>query len=447
MSFTGIQLNVLKISMEGFLDFIVSNLLTEPVILIGLLICIGYIASKEKPVKIITGTITAMVGIKMIIFGGSQFSSIFKPITTAVANSFGIQGYIMDSYAMKATTQEALGNAFGLVGYVFIIAFTVNLILVWFGKYTKARGVFLTGNAGIAHSQAILWLVLAVLGVSNTSAVIIAGILIGIYWAYSSTLAYKTIDAVTDGAGFTIGHNLQLGIWFFGKIAHFFGNPEQDAENLKLPGWLSIFNNNVTSVAIIMALFVGAFMSPLGISGIQEIAGSQHWFNFIILTGINFSMVMVILLTGVRMMCGELTGAFKGIQEKFVPNAIPAIDVPALFPFSPNAATFGFIFTTIGTVMAMFVLLAMKSSIMVLPGFTPLFFSGGPIGVVANKFGGIKSVIVCSILLGFIQTFGTVWAINLMMYPTGSGWSGMFDFATLWPAVTEVMKFISGLIH
>lgn len=428
--------------MNAFISFLVNDFLTEPVILIGLLICVGYILNKEKIVKVITGTISAMVGIQMVIFGGTQFTNIFKPITTAVASSFGIHGYIMDSYAMKATTQEALGNAFGLVGYVFLIAFVVNLLLVWLGKYTKAKGVFLTGNAGIAHSQAVLWLVIATLGITHTSAVLVSGVLVGVYWAYSTTLAYKTLEDVTDGAGFTVGHNQQIGIWFFGKIARFFGNPKQNAEHLKLPGWLSIFNNNVTSVAIIMAVFVGAFMSPLGIDGIQKLAGKTHWFNYIILTGINFSMDMVILLTGVRMMCGELTGAFKGIQERLVPNAVPAIDVAAMLPFSPNAATLGFIFTTVGTILAMGGLLLSHATIMVLPGFTPLFFSGGPIGIVANKYGGIKSVIVCSILLGIIQTLGTVWAIQLMMYPNGAGWSGMFDFSTVWPAITEVFKFI-----
>ncbi|MEG0330258.1 MAG: PTS sugar transporter subunit IIC [Longicatena sp.] len=433
--------------MDGIIKFITNDFLTEPVILIGILICVGYILTKEKPTKVITGTITAMVGIQMVIFGGSQFTSLFKPITAAVANSFGIQGYIMDSYAMKATTQEALGSAFGLVGYVFVIAFAVNLILVYFGKYTKAKGVFLTGNAGIAHSQAILWLVIAALGLGNMYSVAIAGVLVGVYWAFSTTLAYKTVDDVTGGAGFTIGHNQQIGIWFFGKIAHFFGKPEQDCENMKLPGWLSIFNNNVVSVAVIMTLFVGAFMSPLGIEGIQKLAGKQHWINYIIMIGINFSMNMVILLTGVRMMCGELTGAFKGIQEKLVPNAVPAIDVAALLPFAPNSATLGFIFTTIGTILAMFVLIGMGAGIMVLPGFVPLFFSGGPIGIVANKYGGIKSVIICSLLLGFIQTFGTVWAIGLMAYPKGVGWSGMFDFATFWPAVTQFMNWIGNLIH
>ena len=262
----------------------------------------------------------------MVIFGGNQFTNTFKPIVTAVSEATGIQGYIMDSYAMKATSQEALGDRFGLMGYAFLIAFAVNIILVYFGKYTKAKGVFLTGNAGTAHAQSVLWLVLANLMVGNAAAVVITGVLVGVYWAYSTTLAAKVCDDVTGGAGFTVGHNQQIGIWFFGKIAHFFGKKEQDAENLKLPGWLSIFNNNVVATCVIMWIFVGGFMAPLGISGIQELAGKDNWIVYIISVGIAFSMDMVILLTGVRMMCAELTESFKGIQEKLVPNAIPAID-------------------------------------------------------------------------------------------------------------------------
>lgn len=433
--------------MKAVVDFLVKDFLTAPVILIGLLICIGYLLKKEKATKVIIGTISAMVGIQMVIFGGAQFTNTFKPIATAVSEATGIQGYIMDSYAMKATSQEALGDAFGLMGYVFIIAFAVNMLLVFFGKYTKAKGLFLTGNAGTAHAQAVLWLVMSNLLIRDYRAVIISGVLVGVYWAFSTTISYGVINEVTGGAGFTIGHNQQLGIWFFGKIAHLFGNKEQDAENLKLPSWLSIFNNNVVSVCVIMWFFVGAFMIPLGTSGISELAGGTHWFTYLIMVGINFSMDMLILLTGVRMMCAELTESFKGIQEKIVPNAVPAIDVAALLPFSPNAATLGFIFCTIGTIISIAILLLIKSPIMVLPGFVPLFFSGGPIGVVANKKGGIKSVIICSTLLGMIQSFGTIWAIKLMMYPQGVGWSGMFDFSTFWPAVTQILRWIGSAIH
>ncbi len=432
--------------LNSILDAI-YNLLMAPVVMMGLLVCIGYILGKKPPVKVITGTISTMVGIQMVIFGGNQFSNTFKPITTAVSEAFGITGYIMDPYAMRSTTTEALGDLFGLVGYVYLIAFLVNIVLVYFGKYTKAKGVLLTGNSGVAHSQAILWLVVAYLGLGSTASMIIAGILVGLYWAYSTTLAVNVCDKVTDGGGFTIGHNQQIGLWFFSKFAGKFGDPKKsDAENLNLPGWLSIFNNNVASVAILMTLFMGLYMAPLGISGIEEIGG-ENWILYLITLGIEFSMDMVILLTGVRMMCGELVGAFKGIQEKIVPNAVPAIDVAALLPFSPNAATLGFVFTTLGTVLAIGILYLVGSPIMVLPGFIPLFFTGGAVGVVANKYGGIKSIIICCIILAFIQTFGTVWAISLMKYPSGVGWSGMFDWATVIPGVTEILKFIGNLIH
>ena len=433
--------------MNVVLKFLLNDFLTKPVILIGLLICIGYILRREKATKVITGTISAMVGISMVLFGGNQFTATLRPIVEAVSKATGIQGYIMDSYAMKATSQEALGDRFGLMGYAFLLAFAVNLILVYFGKYTKAKGIFLTGNAGTAHAQSVLWLVIANLAVGNTAAVIITGILVGIYWAYSTTLAAKVCDEVTGGAGFTIGHNQQIGIWFFGRLAPFLGKKEQDAENLKLPGWLSIFNNNVVATCIIMWIFVGGFMAPLGISGIQELAGKDNWIVYLITVGIDLSMNMVILLTGVRMMCAELTESFKGIQERIVPNAIPAIDVAAILPFSPNAATLGFLFCTIGTVISIGILLLIKSPIMVLPGFVPLFFSGGPIGVVANKKGGVRAVIISGILLGMIQSFGSVWAIQLMQYPQGIGWSGMFDFATVWPAVTQVMHWIGGALR
>ncbi|MCM3763640.1 PTS sugar transporter subunit IIC [Neobacillus niacini] len=426
---------------------IIKEFLTQPAIIIGLLVGVGYALSKKPPVKVITGAVSAAVGLLLVLFGGNQFSQTFKPIVDAVSKEYGIKGYLMDSYAMKATTQEALGNNFGFVGYVFVIAFFVNLILVFFGKYTKAKGIFLTGNAGVAHSQALLWLVSYWLGIGWVPAIILSGILLGIYWAFSTTLPINAVAKATNNAGFTIGHNENVGVWFFSKFAHWFGDPEkEDAENLKLPGWLSIFNHNVTAISIIMTIFTGGFLLTIGIPKIEEMSGGQNWLIYIITLGLQFSMYMVILLQGVRMMVGEISASFKGIQEKLIPNAVPAIDVAALLPFSANAATLGFIFTTFGTLMAMGLLLVFKSPIMVIPGFVPLFFAGGPIGVIANRFGGYKSTMVCGILLGLIQSFGSVWAITLMGIPDGVGWSGMFDFSTVWPAATEVLKLIAKLL-
>lgn len=93
------------------------------------------------------------------------------------------------------------------------------------------------------------------------------------------------------------------------------------------------------------------------------------------------------------------------------------------------------------------ILLLVHSPIMVLRLCTSVF-SGGPIGVLANRMGGYRSVIICTFLLGIIQTFGTVWAIPLTgLAENGVGWTGIFDWATVWPAICEVLKFIAATFH
>lgn len=53
--------------------------------------------------------VSAMVGLMMVLFGGFQFSATFKPVADAVSKSYGIHGYLMDSYAMKAATKLLSG--------------------------------------------------------------------------------------------------------------------------------------------------------------------------------------------------------------------------------------------------------------------------------------------------------------------------------------------------
>lgn len=42
------------------------------------------------------------------------------------------------------------------------------------------------------------------------------------------------------------------------------------------------------------------------------------------------------------MAIGEIVPAFKGIADRFVKGAKPALDAPTVFPFAPNAVIIGF---------------------------------------------------------------------------------------------------------
>lgn len=88
----------------------------------------------------------------------------------------------------------------------------------------------------------------------------------------------------------------------------------------------------------------------------QDLSGTTNYLVFAFLQAIQFVVGVYVLLSGVRLILGEIVPAFRGIAMKLVPNAIPALDCPVLFPYSPNAVILGFITTTIGTIIAMFIL-------------------------------------------------------------------------------------------
>lgn len=44
-----------------------------------------------------------------------------------------------------------LGDNFGYVGYVFVLVFFINLLLVLFGCYIGVKGIFFIGNIGVFY--------------------------------------------------------------------------------------------------------------------------------------------------------------------------------------------------------------------------------------------------------------------------------------------------------
>ncbi len=55
-------------------------------------------------------------------------------------------------------------------------------------------------------------------------------------------------------------------------------------------------------------------------------------------------------------MIAEIVPAFKGISDKLVPNARPALDCPVVFPYAPNAVLVGFLSSFAAGLIGMFTL-------------------------------------------------------------------------------------------
>jgi PTS system ascorbate-specific IIC component len=436
-----------------FLGFI-DKFLGQAPLLLGTVVFIGYMLLGKKWYDSLAGFIKTYVGFKILQVGTGGLVATFKPIIESLTARYGIQALVIDPYFGQTSATEFLDSVGSLafVGYVMMIAFAFNILLVAFRKITKIRTLFITGHIMYQQSAVLLWALYWVIegtGMATVSwpLVVVTGLLMGTYWSVMSNLIIEATQEVTDGAGFTIGHQQMFGAWIAYKLGGKLGNKEHDVNHIETPGFLSILNDNVVANALIMTVFVGTIMFILGKDSF-EYAPSKYFFaTYVWETCAYFAVYITILLTGVRMFVAELTASFQGISDKLLQGSVPAVDCAVTFGFSPQAPSYGFIFGFFGQMVGIFTLVALGSKILIIAGFICLFFDNGTLAVFANKAGGRRAAAIIPFIAGLIQVFGSALVLNFLIGPEQViGWMGMFDWATLFAGITIGANYLGIII-
>ena len=458
--------------MQGFLNvlisiwqFISTYILQKAPFMIGFITLLGYVLMKKKWYDVLGGTLKAIIGMLILNVGSGGLVSNFRPILAGLKDRFNLTATVIDPYfgqnAVTDGVEATFGAAFSQVMMLLLIAFIVNILLVRFNKITKCRSLFTTGHVQVQQASTAYWLILFALptlwqgGVKTVPMLIIMSILLGAYWAVGSNLTVKPMQELTDGAGFAIAHQqmfgIRLGYILADKLFGTNGGKRKDRKikkvgDMEMPGFFSIFNENMVCTAILMTVFFGIIMTVIGKPFFVEAGNLKDTDSFVMFCFercLNFAVYLAILQLGVRTFVTELTASFQGIADKLLPASVPGVDCAVCYGFGDaNAVTFGFLAGLVGQLIAIVALIVFKSPVLIICGFVPVFFDNATIGLVANEKGGLKACLIIPFFCGLIQVFGSAFIAGFVGMAQYGGYLGMFDWATVWPAITLILKYL-----
>ncbi len=429
-----------------------NNVLARPAIFIGLLVVVGYILLKRKWYEVFAGFVKAAVGYMILQAGAKALLASVSPMLNGLQQKFQLDAVVIDpnfGFAAANTALESIGITTSFAMITLLIAFLWNILLLVFRKQTKVRTLFTTGHIMVKQATVATWIAFFLLPeLRDMGGVALTGILIGTYWSVFSNLTVEATQDLTDKAGFAVGHQQMLGVWFADKFSPKIGKKENSVDNIKMTGFMKIFDDYVVSTTVIMMFFFGIIILIIGEPLMRELdssfAKSLAFPVYIFEKCASFAVNLVILKTGVRMFVGEMVESFEGISSSILKGSLPAVDCAATYGFgSPNAVSLGFVFGAIGQIIAIAGLLIFQSPLMIIPGFVPLFYDNATIGLYANNKGGFKALVVMCIGSGLFQVLGSAFAIILFGMSGFGGYVGNLDWATLWPVLGVIIKYLA----
>jgi ascorbate PTS system EIIC component len=362
------------------------------------------LVAQGRPIEeVIKGTLKTILGFVIIGAGAGILVGALNYFGALFNFAFGVQGVVPNNEAIVSLALNEYAQATALIMAFGMVA---NILLARFSKW---KYIFLTGHHTL-YMAALIAVVLSVGGLEGWQLILAGSALLGFTMVFFPALAQKTMVKITGEESIAFGHFGTLGYVFSAWLGSIFGKESKSTEEIKFPKRLSFLRD--TSVAISLTMFM-FFVLVSVIASFKEgfdpaMTTGINWFLFSVIQSLTFAGGVYIVLAGVRLLIAEIVPAFKGISEKIVPDAKPALDCPIVFPFAENAVLIGFLVSFAGGLAGLGILVALGSTLalpLILPGVIPHFFCGATAGVFGNATGGRKGAIIGAFGHGLLITF------------------------------------------
>lgn len=401
------------------LDFIV-NILSTPAILVGLMALVGLVLQGKAIEDVIKGTVKTIVGF-LVLSAGSAFlqSGSLLAFGEVFNYAFNMNGVVPNNEAVVSMALTSFGQATAII---MCLGMVLNIVLA---RFSRMRYIFLTGHHTL-YMACMIAVVLSVGGLDGWSLYLAGGCLLALIMVLSPAYCQPTMKKITKTDAVAFGHFGGFGYWLSAQVGKLFKkDKERSTESINFPKRLIFLRDTTVSIGITMIILfmivTGVAVSrgllsedPTHFQYLNELlnVGTEtktNWIVWSFTAGLSFAGGVYIILSGVRLVIGEIVPAFKGIAEKLVPGAKPALDCPVVFPYAPNAVIIGFLVSFVGGVVGLFILGAIDASLLsvalILPGVVPHFFCGATAGVFGNAEGGLKGCVAGSFVHGLLITF------------------------------------------
>lgn len=393
---------------------VLLDILVTPAMIIGLVAMIGLILQRESFGRVLSGFLKTALGMLVLSAGAGVIVNEILPFVDLFAKVFNLSGFATSSEAIVGAIQSTIPIIASSSALIMATGFLVNVILA---RFTPLKYIFLTGHMMWILSVSLAYSLYAA-GFTETNIILLGTILQGMILTLLPAICQPMVRKVTGNDNFGIAHLTTLGTTTSAYIGGLFGDKSKSAEDIAVPESLEFFKDTSVSVSIVMLIFYILVVIAAGPEMVAEYAGDLNYIVFGLLKALGFASGVLILLQGVRMFLGELVPSFKGIADKLVPGAIPALDVPVLFAYAPNSLMIGFIMAVAGMLVGM-ITSSVVFKVTPLVSIIGAFFTGGVAGIMGNATGGRRGSAIAGFVYGFLLIF-----LSGLLYT-------MFDFAAV----------------
>ncbi|MFP1726779.1 PTS ascorbate transporter subunit IIC [Lonsdalea quercina] len=380
------------------LQFIMKDVLGTPAILVGLFSLLGLMLQKKPFSEVVSGTLKTIMGFLILIAGANVISSTLTVFSQLFTHSFNMHGVVPNNDVVAALAQANFGTETAMI---MVFGMIVNIILA---RITPLKYIFLTGHHTL-YMAAMLAVILSTGGMRGVSLIATGAVILGALMVISPAILQPFTRKITQSDDLAIGHFGSAGYLLAALVGKVVGKGSPSTEELKVPKTLNFLRDSSVAISltmmilfIVLTLFAGKAYTE------SQVSGGQNYLIFAIIQSITFAAGVYVILAGVRMVIAEIVPAFKGIADKLVKDAKPALDCPTVFPFAPNAVIIGFLCSFLAGLISMFLCPLFGLSVIV-PGLVPHFFCGATAGIYGNITGGRRGAVIGSFVQGLLISF------------------------------------------